>query len=138
MNSKFGDHQNTVIVTLPFWGALQLFLHLRLLKLILRFLGLRGKWFGWCKRGLSVNSKFGDHENTAIFALQFFQHCICFASKTPQADQVLSRARWDAKCKGLGSLGFDLMAVFLELLKLRLGLLGLRGKCFGWFRGAWM
>ena len=33
---------------------------LGLLEPRLRFLGLRGKWFGWFTGGLSVNSKFGD------------------------------------------------------------------------------
>ena len=42
--SKFGDHENTVAFALQFLFAY------RLLRLRVRFLGLRGKLFGWFRR----------------------------------------------------------------------------------------
>ena len=77
MISNLEDHANTISFYIAvFFFALQPFFHLGLLKLILRFLGLRRRWFGWFRGGgLSVNSKFGDDEmqlfcNAIIFALQ--------------------------------------------------------------------
>ena len=66
MNSKFGDDKITALL------ALQLSLHLGLLKLILRFLGLRRKWSERVRGCLDVISKFRDDENTGVFALHFF------------------------------------------------------------------
>ena len=81
MNSKFEDHQTYSYFALQcyYFFCIAMFLqcscfllHLRLPKLILGFLGLRGKWFGWSRGGLSVSSKFGGHEYTFIFALHVF------------------------------------------------------------------
>ena len=48
---------NTVTVALQFFRIVVFFVHLSLLELRLMFLGLRGKWFGWCKEGLECEFK---------------------------------------------------------------------------------
>ena len=63
----FGDHNKYSYFHIAVFLHCTFLLHLRLLKLILRFLGFCGKWFGVVLgEGRSGNSKFGDDGNTVI------------------------------------------------------------------------